>query len=228
MSELILRAKDVTKSYQQAQTEIRVLHSLTLDVNKGETVAILGQSGSGKSTLLSILSGLDRPNQGSITLVNQDLNLLSEAELTKFRGEHLGIIFQQFHLMTGFTALENVALPLEIGGDPKASSKAAEALEAVGLGHRLNHLPHQLSGGECQRIAIARAFVVQPRLLLADEPSGNLDLETGRKVMDLLFDSVKVRNMTMILVTHDRALASRCARQLILENGQLIPIEASI
>lgn len=228
MSELILRAKDVTKSYQQAQTEIRVLHSLNLDVNKGETVAILGQSGSGKSTLLSILSGLDRPNQGSITLVNQDLNLLSEAELTKFRGEHLGIIFQQFHLMTGFTALENVALPLEIGGDPKASSKAAEALEAVGLGHRLNHLPHQLSGGECQRIAIARAFVVQPRLLLADEPSGNLDLETGRKVMDLLFDSVKERNMTMILVTHDRALASRCGRQLILENGQLIPIEASI
>jgi putative ABC transport system ATP-binding protein len=149
---------------------------------------------------------------------------MSEKELTSFRGKQLGIIFQQFHLMNSLTALENVSLPLEIASIPKAHDKALKALDLVGLSHRAKHLPHQLSGGECQRVAIARAFVTEPKLLLADEPSGNLDQETGQMVMNLLFDAVKKRNMTMILVTHDDDLANRCQRKLLLKNGTLIPV----
>jgi putative ABC transport system ATP-binding protein len=145
---------------------------------------------------------------------------LSQAELTRFRGQSIGIIFQQFHLMRSLSALENVLLPLDIAGQKHAEAKALEALEQVGLGHRAHHLPSQLSGGECQRVAIARAFVTEPALLLADEPSGNLDQETGEKVMQILFDAVAERGMSMILVTHDRQLAARCQRQLTLQHGR--------
>jgi putative ABC transport system ATP-binding protein len=218
----VLTAENLGKSYDQGTTRIQVLDQLNLNVTKGDTLAILGRSGSGKSTLLSLLAGLDRPNQGRIILNQQDLNQLSEGDLTKFRGQNLGIIFQQFHLMNSLTALENVSLPLEILGQDQATRRAQEALDRVGLADRQHHLPHQLSGGECQRVAIARAFVVEPQLLLADEPSGNLDDETGDKVMSLLFDAVAERQMTLVLVTHDQNLAHRCARRMTLDQGRLV------
>jgi putative ABC transport system ATP-binding protein len=203
----LVEVRQVSKEFQQGETVIPVLRNLSFDVNSGETVAIVGQSGSGKSTLLSMLAGLDQPSQGSITVDGQDLGRLNQNELTRFRGRSIGIIFQQFHLMRSLTALENVLLPLDILGMPHAEERAMDAL--------------QLSGGECQRVAIARAFVVEPHILLADEPSGNLDSVTGEKVMNLLFDAVAQRGMTLILVTHDMQLASRCKKRLSLVQGQL-------
>ena len=219
----IVRVQDLSKNFRQGDTEIPVLRGLNFEVAAGETVAIVGQSGSGKSTLLSLLAGLDIPTQGSIHIREQNIHTLSQADLTRFRGQSIGIIFQQFHLMRSLTALENVTLPLDIAGQAQAETKAKEALERVGLSHRAHHLPTQLSGGECQRVAIARAFVVQPAILLADEPSGNLDTNTGDKVMNQLFDAVEERGMTMILVTHDMQLAARCQRRLTLQQGQIVP-----
>lgn len=210
----------IAKSFRQADSEISVLTDLSFAVEAGETLAIVGQSGSGKSTLLSLLAGLDQVDKGSITIGGQSLAGLNQASLSKFRGENIGIIFQQFHLMKGLTALENVMLPLDIASSENAEQRAIEALKLVGLDHRAHHLPQQLSGGEMQRVAIARACVVQPRILLADEPSGNLDLATGSKVMQQLFDAVSERGMTMILVTHDPKLAERCHRQLTLQTGR--------
>lgn len=217
----LVEVKEVSKEFQQGETVIPVLRQLSFSVEAGETVAIIGQSGSGKSTLLSLLAGLDQPSVGSITVDGQALGQLNQNQLTQFRGRSIGIIFQQFHLMRSLTALENVLLPLDILGIPDAEQKALEALHLMGLSARAKHLPQQLSGGECQRVAIARAFVVEPRILLADEPSGNLDTATGEKVMNLLFDAVAQRGMTMILVTHDRQLASRCKKRLPLVQGQL-------
>lgn len=217
----LVEVSQVSKEFQQGETVIPVLRDLSFVVESGETVAIVGQSGSGKSTLLSMLAGLDQPTQGSITVDGQDLGRLNQNELTRFRGRSIGIIFQQFHLMRSLTALENVLLPLDILGLPRAEERAMDALELMGLGARAKHLPQQLSGGECQRVAIARAFVVEPRILLADEPSGNLDTATGEKVMNLLFDAVSQRGMTLILVTHDMQLASRCKKRLPLVQGQL-------
>ncbi len=225
MSEAILEIQKLSKAYVQGATSIEILRGAELVMEPSDTIAILGQSGSGKSTLLSLLAGLDRADAGDIKVCGQSLQGMSEQELTKFRGQNLGIIFQQFHLMSGLTALENVSLPLELAGKNMASQSAKEALELVGLGHRLDHLPNQLSGGECQRVAIARAFVVKPRLLLADEPSGNLDTDTGKRVMDLLFDAVAKLGMSMVLVTHDEALAKRCHISYRLEQGQLIKQE---
>ncbi len=217
----LVEVRQVSKEFQQGETVIPVLRDLTFGVDAGETVAIVGQSGSGKSTLLSMLAGLDQPTKGSIHVDGQDLSRLTQNELTRFRGRSIGIIFQQFHLMRSLTALENVLLPLDILGLPNADQRAMDALELMGLGARAKHLPQQLSGGECQRVAIARAFVVEPRILLADEPSGNLDTATGEKVMNLLFDAVAQRGMTLILVTHDMQLASRCKKRLPLVQGQL-------
>lgn len=217
----LVEVRQVSKEFQQGETVIPVLRDLSFGVEAGETVAIVGQSGSGKSTLLSMLAGLDQPTQGSITVDGQDLSRLNQNELTRFRGRSIGIIFQQFHLMRSLTALENVLLPLDILGLPNAEERAMDALQLMGLGARAKHLPQQLSGGECQRVAIARAFVVEPRILLADEPSGNLDTATGEKVMNLLFDAVAQRGMTLILVTHDMQLASRCKNRLPLVQGQL-------
>ncbi len=217
----LVEVRQVSKEFQQGETVIPVLRDLTFGVDAGETVAIVGQSGSGKSTLLSMLAGLDQPTKGSIHVDGQDLSRLTQNELTRFRGRSIGIIFQQFHLMRSLTALENVLLPLDILGLPSAEQRAMDALELMGLGARAKHLPQQLSGGECQRVAIARAFVVEPRILLADEPSGNLDTATGEKVMNLLFDAVAQRGMTLILVTHDMQLASRCKKRLPLVQGQL-------
>ncbi len=216
----LVEIDQVYKSYQQGQTSISVLRGISFAVNKADTLAIVGQSGSGKSTLLSLLAGLDHPDQGSISIAHQDLKKLSQDELTQFRGQNIGIIFQQFHLMRSLTALENVMLPLEILKRQNPEKKALEALDLVGLSSRARHLPQQLSGGECQRVAIARAFVVEPSLLLADEPSGSLDTETGERVMQVLFDAVQTRKMTMILVTHDQQLAARCQRKINLVHGQ--------
>ncbi len=212
----LVQVRAIAKSFRQADLEISVLSQLNFTVNQGETLAIVGQSGSGKSTLLSLLAGLDQADSGEILIAGQDLGKMNQAELSQFRGKHIGIIFQQFHLMKGLTALENVMLPLDIQRVSGAESKAREALRLVGLDKRAHHLPEQLSGGEMQRVAIARACVVEPKILLADEPSGNLDTATGTKVMNQLFDAVKERGMTMILVTHDNELAKRCDRQINL------------
>ena len=188
---------------------------------RDRTTAIIGQSGSGKSTLLSLLAGLDQPTSGTLKLKERHLDSMSEEELTQFRAENIGIIFQQFHLMTHLNALENVSLPLEMNHQQDALELAEKALEQVGLGSRMDHFPHQLSGGECQRVAIARAIVIRPALLLADEPSGNLDHDTGEQVADLLFDLVGRTGMTMVLGTHNSELALRCSKQLTLSQGLL-------
>ncbi len=221
MTDSVLKITDLTKSYDQGTATIDVLRGIDLRVAPGESVAIVGQSGSGKSTLLSLMAGLDRPSAGSIEMNQQRIETMDEMSLSRFRGQHIGIIFQQFHLMSSLNALENVLLPLEIAGIPHAKEKAEQALAKVNLSHRAHHLPHQLSGGECQRVAIARAFVVQPSLLLADEPSGNLDDDTGELVMDLLFNMVREHRMSMILVTHDMDLARRCDRLVQLKHGTL-------
>ena len=220
---MILQVDAVSKTFStSSQSEpVKVLQGLNLDVRQGETIAIIGESGSGKSTLLSLLAGLDKPTSGSIQLNGKDISQLSENELAKFRAMSIGIVFQQFHLMSHLTALENVSLPLELVKEKNALERSTEALEKVGLVHRMDHFPHQLSGGECQRVAIARAMVVQPKLLLADEPTGNLDTRTGDNITDLFFDLVKERQMTLILVTHNEKLAARCQKSLQLADGKL-------
>lgn len=217
---MILKVQNIRKSFRQGGTTIEVLRGLDLHAQEGETLAIVGESGSGKSTLLSLLAGLDRPDSGEISVAGTAFGSLDEKEMTRFRGAQMGIVFQQFHLMSTLNALENVSLPLEIAREPQAVEKAREALKSVGLSHRENHLPHQLSGGECQRVAIARAFVSNPRILLADEPSGSLDTRTGGSVMQQLFDLVASTKMTMILVTHNDSLANRCHRRVELVDGQ--------
>ena len=221
---MILEIKELYKSFQTAANPdpIEVLNNLNLEMETGETLAILGQSGSGKSTLLTLLAGLDSPTSGSIVLNGQNMHDLDEEALSKFRAQNIGIIFQQFHLMSHLTALENVSLPLDLFKDADAAEKAREALEHVGLGKRMEHFPHQLSGGECQRVAIARAMVVRPSILLADEPTGNLDSTTGAHVSDMIFDLVEKHNMTLLFVTHNEELAMRCARQQRLQDGRFI------
>jgi putative ABC transport system ATP-binding protein len=216
---LILR--NLSKSYRQAGQNLSILRNLNLEVKTGESVAILGASGSGKTTLLSLLAGLDTADQGSIEISGTDITQLSAGQITQFRGEKIGIVFQQFHLVDHLTALENVMLPLEIAGEGEARRKAPKFIESMGLKERAGHFPRELSGGECQRVAIARALVREPELLLADEPSGNLDTATGSAVMKIFFDLVKMRKITTVLVTHSEELAKQCDRQLILRDGQL-------
>lgn len=220
----MLTINGLGKSFVQGERSIEVLKNLSLELHQGETLAILGQSGSGKSTLLSLLAGIDRPDQGDMILEGSRLNDLSEDELTTLRSKKIGIIFQQFHLLPHLSALENVSLPLEIlGKDGKGPAQSA--LKDVGLDHREGHFPNQLSGGEKQRVAIARSMVVEPDLLLADEPSGSLDEGTGDQVMDLIFNLVKKKGKALILVTHNRQLAERCDRTLVLEGGKLHALE---
>jgi len=218
---LILEVDSVHKSFASPSGPIEVLRGVDLHVAQGETVAIVGESGSGKSTLLSLLAGLDVPTRGSVRVDGADLAELAEADLARFRARRLGIVFQQFHLMSGLTALENVSLPLELQGEASAEMRAREALEHVGLAKRADHLPSRLSGGECQRVAIARALVVEPALLLADEPSGSLDARTGAAVDRLLFELVERRGATLVLVTHSDRLAKSCDRALALVDGAL-------
>ncbi|MGE0723166.1 MAG: ABC transporter ATP-binding protein [Alphaproteobacteria bacterium] len=201
---------------------VNILRGLDLSIAAGETVGIVGPSGSGKSTLLMIVGGLERATEGSVTVAGVDLGALDEDGLARFRRDHVGIVFQSFHLMPTMTAHENVAVPLELAGRADAFDAAADGLRAVGLGHRLAHYPGQLSGGEQQRVAIARAFVTRPRLLLADEPTGNLDGATGQQVIDLLFDLRARHGTTLVLVTHDPALAGRADRVIRLADGRIV------
>jgi putative ABC transport system ATP-binding protein len=217
----MMEVRNLRKSYGQGATRLEVLKGINLDINQGERIALLGKSGSGKSTLLSLLAGLDNADEGSILIEGKDISRMPEKELTRFRAENMGIVFQQFHLVSTLTALENVLLPLEILKRGQ-KSEAQGLLESVGLGHRMHHLPSELSGGESQRVAIARALSHKPRLLFADEPSGNLDEETGETVMELLFDLVKKTGTTLVLVTHDTELARRCQRVIHLEHGSLV------
>jgi putative ABC transport system ATP-binding protein len=218
---MILKAKNLIKTYNQGSSKIEILKGLNLDVIEGETVSIVGPSGGGKSTLLALLSGVDRPTQGEVLVLGQNIFSMDEDALTEFRGKNYGIVFQQFHLISHLTAIENVMLPLEILGESGALDRARNALKEVGLSHRLEHKPSELSGGEAQRVAIARALVTEPRILLADEPSGNLDVKTGEQVMGLLFDLVAKYKTSLVLVTHSLELAARCKRQLEIVNGQL-------
>lgn len=218
---MILSINEVSKDYTQAHATIHALKNINLTLDKGKTLAIVGPSGSGKTTLLSLLGGLEAPSTGKIEINGKDITNFDEKSLSVFRAQNIGIVFQQFHLMPHLTALENVSLPLEITKAENVIQKATEALTKVGLSDRLHHLPNELSGGECQRVAIARALVVSPNLLLADEPSGNLDTETGEGVTHLLFDLVKQNNMTMVLVTHDKALAKLCDHQLEIRGGSI-------
>jgi putative ABC transport system ATP-binding protein len=204
---------------------IKVLENTNLSVRKGERISILGQSGSGKSTLLTLLAGLDHPDSGSVVVNNQNLELLNQNELSSFRAKHIGIIFQQYHLMRHLTAVENVSIPLELQRLDNALEKSKNALKSVGLSDRMSHCPAQLSGGECQRVAIARAIVPEPSIILADEPSGNLDQKTGKEIMDLIFQLCEERNQTLILVTHNNELANECHRTLRLSEGKLIERE---
>ena len=217
---MVLEIKKLIKTFEQAdQSKVEVLKNLNLEVQKRDTVAVVGQSGSGKSTLLSLLAGLDRQTSGSLKLHGKELGKLSEIEMTQFRAENIGIIFQQFYLMPHLTTLENVSLPLEMFGYKDSKERALEAIDQVGLIDRVKHFPHQLSGGESQRVAIARAIVIRPSVLLADEPTGNLDNATGVQVADLIFNLVKTTGMTMLMVTHNKDLANRCSRQVTLNNG---------
>lgn len=204
-----------------AAGELMVLENITLSVAQGESLAIVGESGSGKTTLLSLLAGLDQPTRGHLTLFGSDVGALDEDGRAALRLGRVGFVFQAFHLLPSFTAIENVAAPLELAGMDDAMERARAALEKVGLAHRLNHLPRQLSGGEQQRVAIARAFAAKPTLLFADEPTGNLDQGTGARVTDLLFD-LSQGGTSLVLVTHDLKLAARCQRQIRLDGGRRV------
>lgn len=221
----MIQIKDLTKSYKmvsdEAQQDIRILNQLNLTVQTGETVAIVGASGSGKSTLLGLVSGLDQPDSGEVIINNQSLQKLNQQDVTGFRASNIAIVFQQYYLVQHLTALENILLPLEILNKNIDEDFVKNLLGQVGLSHRIHHKPNQLSGGESQRLALARALVIQPSLLLADEPSGSLDVDTGQKIMSLFFDQVKKNKTTTVLVTHDPVLAKKCDRVFQLINGQL-------
>lgn len=206
---------------QDASGTLPILRDIHFTLQAGQTVAIVGASGSGKSTLLGILAGLDVPTSGHVVLAGLDLFALDEDQRAAARAKHVGFVFQSFQLMPNLTALENVMLPLELAGVPDAKTQAAAMLERVGLGERLQHRPKVLSGGEQQRVALARAFVVKPDLLLADEPTGSLDHATGAAIMELMFALNREQGTTLVLVTHDRLLAQRCERRLVIEAGQL-------
>ncbi len=215
-----LVVKNLTKDYYQGETLVKALDAIDFESN-ANTLSIIGPSGSGKTTLLTLLSGLDSTTSGEIILGDQSITKLNEKEMTQFRAENIGIVFQQFHLMPHLSALENVMLPLEILGAKDSEERAIEFLDIVGLKERIHHLPSELSGGECQRVAIARATVTSPKYLFADEPSGNLDFTTGNKVMDLLFKLSEEKNMKLVLVTHDNELANRCDQQIHIIGGKL-------
>jgi len=218
----ILKAAGLCKTVPSGAETLAILQDIDLEVMRGEALAVLGASGSGKSTLLGLLAGLDVPSAGSVLLDGHELFRLDEDGRAVLRAQLLGFVFQSFQLLPALNALENVMLPLELAGDAGAARLAEAMLERVGLGARLGHYPKHLSGGEQQRVALARAFVMQPKLLLADEPTGNLDAATGAAVIDLMFELNAERGTTLVLVTHDEVLAQRCTRQLRLSGGRVV------
>jgi len=219
--DLIVELADVHLKLDSAAGPVNILRGIDLTVRRGETVSVVGPSGSGKSTMMMIMAGLERPTGGTVRVAGNDLGTLDEDRLARFRRDHVGIVFQAFHLIPTMTALENVAIPLEFAGRADAFDRARAGLEAVGLKHRVTHYPGQLSGGEQQRVALARAFSAAPSLLLADEPTGNLDGETGAQVIRLMFDLAANRGTTLVLITHDPALAARCDRAIRLADGRI-------
>ena len=221
--EAVLVTKGIGKQVSSPEGTLAILADVTLDIRRGETVAVVGASGAGKSTLLALLAGLDEPTAGRAWLAGHELNVLDEDGRASVRARHVGFVFQSFHLVPSLTALENVMLPLELARRPDARASAREVLARVGLEGRLAHYPRQLSGGEQQRVAIARAFVTNPDVLFADEPTGNLDATTGTRIMDLLFGLNEAAGTTLVLVTHDRALADRCGRVIRLDAGRIVP-----
>ena len=223
MSEPIIAVERVTKQVRDSTGTLTILHEIDFTLAAQESVAIVGASGSGKSTLLAIIAGLDTPTSGTVRVCGVDLFAIDEDARAAVRAQHLGFVFQSFQLLANLNALENVMLPLELQGRSDARAHAADMLRRVGLGERLSHYPRVLSGGEQQRVALARAFVVRPAVLLADEPTGSLDFATGATVMDLMFDLNREAGTTLVLVTHDRAIATRCERQLRLEAGRVEP-----
>ena len=221
--DIVLEARELSKEVSSPEGRLAIVQKVSFAVHAGESADIVGASGAGKSTLLALLAGLDTPSDGKVLLAGEDLTTLDEDGRARLRAERVGFVFQSFHLVPALTALENVMLPLELAGRSDAKTAALEALERVGLRERVGHYPRQLSGGEQQRVAIARAFVVRPAVLFADEPTGNLDTVTGGRIADLLFDLNTRSGTTLVLVTHDRALAARCNRVWVMEAGRLAP-----
>jgi putative ABC transport system ATP-binding protein len=219
----VLKAENLSKEVSSPEGALTIVDAVSLEIARGESIAVTGPSGAGKSTLLALLAGLDTPTAGRVLLEGTDLTRLDEDGRARLRAERVGFVFQAFHLIPALTALENVMLPLELAGSADARRAATETLTRVGLKDRTRHYPRQLSGGEQQRVAIARAFVTRPAVLFADEPTGNLDTATGARVGELLFELNANAHTTLMLVTHDRALASRCARILRMEAGRLLP-----
>ena len=215
----MLRGVDL--SLGRGAARVHILRDIDLNIGQGEAVALLGPSGSGKSTLLMVITGLERPDRGDVIVAGESLSQLGEDDLARFRGRAVGIVFQSFHLIPTMTALENVAVPLELAGSPDAFERAQRELAAVGLADRIHHYPAELSGGEQQRVALARALVPNPTILVADEPTGNLDETTGREIVELLFRGHRERGMTLLLVTHDTLLAARCGRVMYMHSGRL-------
>ncbi|MGV2978451.1 ABC transporter ATP-binding protein [Roseibium alexandrii] len=213
--------KNVHLTLGEGAGQVHILKGIDLEIGKSTSVGLVGPSGSGKSTLLMVMAGLERADEGSVVVAGSELGGLSEDQLALFRGRNVGIIFQSFHLVPNMTALENVAVPLELAGDADAFKKAQAELEAVGLGKRLHHYPAQMSGGEQQRVAVARALVVEPEILIADEPTGNLDDSTGAQIVDLMFSAQRGRKTTLVLVTHDPALAEKCDRVIRVRSGEI-------
>jgi len=221
IDEIVLSASELGKQVSSPEGSLTILENINLQISSGEVVALVGPSGAGKTTLLALLAGLDNPSCGSVQLCGAQLEALDEDGRAQVRGRHVGFVFQSFHLVPSLTALENVMLPLELAEEDDAAKRARAALDSVGLASRTGHYPRQLSGGEKQRVAIARAFVRSPSVLFADEPTGNLDTASGDRVSELLFDLNKKSGTTLVLVTHDKALAAKCGRVIELEAGHI-------
>lgn len=218
---MILEARNIVKNFQQGDDRLEILRGVSLAIEKPETIAIMGRSGCGKSTLISLLAGLDTPTAGSVEVLGHKLDEMPSRQLNSFRARHIGIVFQQFHLLDHLTALENVRLPLDLNRQGDPDRRAEDMLKKVGLGHRLEHFPGKMSRGECQRVAIARVLVMGPEILLADEPTGSLDMKTGRDVIDLIFQLVESEKLALVMATHDPAVADRCGRLYRMEDGRL-------
>lgn len=219
MTESVIELDHIELTLGSGASSVHVLKGISLTINYGQSVGIVGPSGSGKSTLLMVLAGLERVDSGSVRIASERLEIMNEDEAASFRGRNIGIVFQSFHLIPNMTALENVAVPLELAGNPEAFAIAARVLAAVGLADRVTHYPGELSGGEQQRVAIARALAPSPKILIADEPTGNLDTATGKQIADLLFEKQKELGLTLVLVTHDATLAARCDREIRVRSG---------